>query len=137
MDKSLAIYYSISGKYNFSVKSGVSLTFRHYWSPVEYDAEYFQLNNDGSLSPHSYTGGHDVNFNTWNLDLSYAWQFAPGSQLIALYRNSIFNMDDQSTLGFKDNLSNLFDQPRQDNFSLKLIYYIDYNNAKNWFNKNS
>ena len=128
---------SISGKYNFSVKSGLSLTFRHYWSPVEYDGEYSQLNNDGTLSPHSYTGNHDINFNTWNFDLSYAWQFAPGSQLIALYRNSIFNMDNRSNLRFKDNLSNLFDQPKQDNISLKLIYYIDYNNAKNWFKKNS
>ncbi|MBV1887904.1 MAG: hydrolase, partial [Urechidicola sp.] len=88
-----------------------------------------------SLSPSSYTSNHDINYNVWNLDLSYSWEFAPGSQLIALYRNNIFNADDQSHLGFGDNLQNLFDQEMGHNFSLKMIYYIDYNNAKNWFRK--
>lgn len=123
---------SISGKYNFSVKSGLALTFRHYWSPVEYDSQFYRLNDNGSLSDSSYTDNHDINFNTWNLDLSYSWEFAPGSQLVALYRNAIFNEDGKSSLNFNENLSNLFGQPKQHNISLKLIYYIDYNNVKTW-----
>ncbi|SNR31587.1 DUF5916 domain-containing protein [Lutibacter flavus] len=124
---------SISGRYNFSVKSGLALTFRHYWSPVEYDSQYFTLNNNGSLSlNNSYTDSHDINFNSWNLDLSYSWQFAPGSQLVALYRNAIFNEDENSYLSFNHNLTNLFEQPKQHNLSLKLIYYLDYNKIKTW-----
>ena len=73
-----------------------------------------------------------LNFNIWNFDLSYSWEFAPGSQLIALYRNSIFNEDQLADLNFKENLDNLFDESMLHNFSLRLVYYIDYNKAKNW-----
>ncbi len=128
---------SLSGQYNFGVKSALALTFRHYWSPITYDSQYFQLEDDGTLTPNSYTGDNDINYNVWNLDLSYTWEFAPGSQLIALYRNNIFNEDTKSQLEFDENLQNLFKQPGEHNISLKLIYYIDYNNAKNWFKKSS
>ncbi|NOR27387.1 MAG: hypothetical protein GQ540_02545 [Lutibacter sp.] len=126
---------SISGKYNFSTKAALSLTFRQYWSPVKYDDQYYVLNNDGTLSEDSYTANHDINFNTWNFDLNFTWEFAPGSQLIALYRNSLFNEDEFSDLNFKDNLSNLFKEPMLHNFSVRMVYYIDYNNAKKWFRK--
>ncbi len=124
---------SVSGRYNFSTKSSLSLSFRHYWSSVDYTNSYFKLNADGSLSPETYNNGSDVNFNSWNLDLNYIWQFAPGSQLIALYRNTIFNQDSNSSLDFFKNLDNLFEQPNQNVFSLRFVYYIDYNKLKNIF----
>lgn len=126
------IVNAMTGQYSFNVKSSLALTFRHYWSPITYDSQFYQLEDNGTLSVHSYNENNDINYNIWNLDVSYTWQLAPGSQLIALYRNAISNEDDQSYLGFNDNLSNLFNQPKQQNFSLKLIYYIDYNDAKNW-----
>ena len=126
---------TISTKYNFNTKAALSLSFRHFWSPVEYDNQYYKLENDGTLTNSSYTNNHDINFNTWNIDLNFNWEFAPGSQLIALYRNSIFNQDNQSQLNFGGNLNNLFDQPIQHDISLKLIYYIDYNNMKGIFKK--
>lgn len=126
---------NITGQFYFTTKSALSLTFRHYWSPVSYDDQYYALKEDGTLAANSYTANHDINYNVWNLDLSYSWEFAPGSQLIALYRNNIFNADDQSHLGFEDNLQNLFDQEMGHNISLKMIYYIDYNNMKGWFKK--
>ncbi len=130
-----SITNEISGRYNFNTKSGLSLSFRHYWSPVEYDEQFYKLEDNGTLTEHAYSEDHDINYNVWNLDLSYSWEFAPGSQLVALYRNNIFNEDNQSTLDFGDNLKNLFDQSIGHNFSLKMIYYIDYNNAKSWFKK--
>ncbi|MFK5957749.1 MAG: DUF5916 domain-containing protein [Lutibacter sp.] len=132
-----SITNSISGKYNFSTKAALALTFRQYWSPVKYDEQYYALNNDGTLSENSYSANHDINFNTWNFDLNFTWEFAPGSQLIALYRNSLFNADEFSDLNFKDNLNNLFKEPMLHNLSVRMVYYIDYNNAKNWFKKNS
>ena len=66
------------------------------------------------------------------MDLSYSWEFAPVSQLVALYRNSISNEDDQSHLNFGENLDNLFKAPTTNNFSLKFIYYLDYNKLKTW-----
>ena len=41
-------------------------------------------------------GNSNVNFNTWNLDLNYTWQVAPGSFLTALYRNQLFNFSENS-----------------------------------------
>lgn len=126
---------SLAGQLSFNVKSGVALAFRYYWSPIVYDSQFYELNEDGTLSPNPYSENEDINYNIWNLDLSYTWEFAPGSQIVALYRNNIFNEDDLSKLLFVENLENLFKEPIQHNLSIKMIYYIDYNNAKNWFKK--
>ena len=123
---------SIGAQLSFNTKSSMGLSFRHNWSPVTYDDQFFELNDDGTLDMSTYTEDHNINYNVWNLDLSYAWEFAPGSQLVALYRNSFFNVDDQSHLNFKENLDNLFDQPILHNFSVKFIYYLDYNKMRNW-----
>ena len=124
---------SLSTKYSFSTKSSLSLSFRHYWQTVKYDSQYYSLNSKGTLDNHNYTGNHDVNYNSWNLDLNYLWEFAPGSQLTAFYRNSIFNANDQSALNFVNNIRDLFNQPTLHTFSIKFVYFIDYNNLKNIF----
>lgn len=123
---------SLSGSLSFNTKSSLALIFRHYWSPVKYDSNYYELNNEGTLDASSYDENNDINYNIWNLDLSYSWEFAPGSQLVALYRNSIFNEDNFSQLSFSENLDNLFQEPKTSNVSLKLIYYLDYNKVKTW-----
>ena len=123
---------TLTGKFNFNTKSSLALSFRHYWSPVEYNSNFYELNNEGTLNGSSYQGDHDINYNIWNLDLSYSWEFAPGSQLVVLYRNSIFNEDELAYLNFKKNLDNLFTEPISNNFSVKFIYYLDYNNVKTW-----
>jgi hypothetical protein len=123
---------TISGKYSFSTNSSLSISFRHYWSSVKYNS-YANLFSDGKLYPNSDYVGNDVNFNSWNLDLNYIWQFAPGSQLIAFYRNSIFNSDSDSRLDFFENLNNLFEQSQRHTVSVRFVYFIDYNKLKNIF----
>ena len=123
---------TISGKYNFSTNSSLSLSFRHYWGSVNYN-EYYNLNTEGGLDSNATYTGDNVNFNSWNLDLNYIWQFAPGSQLIAFYRNSIFNEDTNADLNFFKNLDNLFDQSQQHTFSVRFVYFIDYNKLKKIF----
>ena len=123
---------TISGKYSFSTNSSLSLSFRHYWSDVKYNA-YYNLNSEGGLDENNSYIGEDVNFNSWNLDLNYIWQFAPGSQLIAFYRNSIFNLDTQFELTFFENLDNLFEQSQRHTFSVRFVYFIDYNKLKKIF----
>ncbi|MDO9275406.1 MAG: DUF5916 domain-containing protein [Lutibacter sp.] len=123
---------TLTGNLSFNTKSALALSFRHYWSPVAYDTNFFELNNEGTLNASSYQENHDINYNIWNLDLSYSWEFAPGSQLVVLYRNSIFNEDELAHLNFGKNLDNLFKEPITNNISLKFIYYLDYNNLKTW-----
>ncbi len=128
-----SITNSISGIYNFNVKSSLSLTFRHNWETVAYGDQFFDLDtSNGGLNTTSYTRD-DVNFNSWNLDLNYTWQFAPGSQLIAFYRNSIFDSNTNSNLNFTENIDELFNQPKQHLLSLRLVYFIDYNDLKSIF----
>ncbi|MCM2302015.1 MAG: carbohydrate binding family 9 domain-containing protein [Flavobacteriaceae bacterium] len=122
---------SISGQYNFNTKSSLTLSLRHNWTPVKYDSQFYELAQNGLLIPNSYTANHDINYNSWNFDLKYNWEFAPGSQLTALYRNSIFNETSNAYLNFNENLDDLFNQPTEHLFSLRLVYYLDYNRLKN------
>jgi hypothetical protein len=127
---------SISANYTFDPFNVLALTFRHYWDTVDYDYDLFTLQDNGRLTTNSGFNrdniGDDpnINFSTWNIDLSYSWQFAPGSFLTALYRNSLFNLDNLSQESYGQSLNQLFDQPIQNTFSLRLQYFIDYNDAK-------
>ncbi len=129
---------SITASYNFTTKQAVNLNFRNFWSIADFkDNKYSSLLDNGDLSPMDYPITEDndpnANFNIWNFDLSYRWQFAPGSEAILLYRNSIFNFDTKSEIQFSESLQNLFQQDLRQNLSLRLVYYIDYNIAKNIF----
>ncbi len=132
---------SLSGNYTFNPFHSLALTFRHYWDTVDYDYELFTLLDNGRLTTDSgYTVDNvsdspNINFSTWNIDLSYSWQFAPGSFLTALYRNQIFNQDINAQDNFSRSLDLLFDQSSQHTFSLRLQYFIDYNGIKSIFNK--
>ncbi|WP_299367168.1 DUF5916 domain-containing protein [Winogradskyella sp.] len=132
---------TLSGNYTFNPFHTLGLTFRHYWDTVNYDNELFTLLDNGRLTTaDGYTidtveDNPNINFSTWNIDLSYSWQFAPGSFLTALYRNQIFSNDENSEDGFTESLDLLFQQPMQNIFSLRLQFFIDYNNVKSIFKK--
>ncbi|MBT8324919.1 MAG: carbohydrate binding family 9 domain-containing protein [Winogradskyella sp.] len=132
---------SISANYTFNPYTVLALTFRHYWDTVKYDTELFTLLDNGRLTTDSgYTvnnvgGNPNINFSTWNIDLSYSWQFAPGSFLTALYRNQLFNFDENADDSYIQSLNQLFEQPISHTFSLRLQYFIDYKNLKGIFKK--
>ncbi len=127
-----SVLNTLSGKYSFNDLSSLTIAFRYNWSPVIYRDYYTKLNDKGYLIQSSYTGNNDVNFNSWNLDLRYVWQFSRGSELSILYRNSIFKSDNQSSLTFSNNLKNLFEESLQQNLSVRLVYYLDFNKLKTW-----
>jgi len=132
----LTIENSISGNYNFNSFHSLSLSFRNYWATVTYDNELYTLLEDGTVTTaNGYTlsdiENPNVNFNTWNLDFGYSWQFAPGSQLTALYRNSLFKNSTTSSDTYFDSLDSLFKESIEHVFSLRLVYYIDYNTIIN------
>lgn len=132
---------TITASYNFDPYKAIDLRFRNFWSTANYnDGKFFNLESNGNLSPTDYDiseNDPNANFNIWNLDLSFRWRFAPGSEATLLYRNQIFNFDEQSTLGYGESLSNLFDQSQQNTLSLRVTYFIDYNNVRHFFNKGS
>ncbi|RLD26525.1 MAG: hydrolase [Bacteroidetes bacterium] len=131
----------ITASYNFDPYKAIDLRFRNFWSVADYsDAIFWTLNEDGSRTLTEYdTSENDPNqnFNIWNLDLSFRWRFAPGSEATLLYRNQIFREDEQATLNYGESLNNLFKEPTQHSISLRITYFIDYNNVKYLFAKKS
>lgn len=130
---------TITASYNFDPFKAIDLRFRNSWSTADYsDNVFWTLNEDGTRTLAEYDLANrdpNTNFNIWNLDLSFRWRFAPGSEATFLYRNQIFNIDDQATINYTDSLSNLFDEPTQHTLSLRVTYFIDYNNVKNLLRK--
>ncbi len=127
---------SLRGSYNFSTKEAVNISFRNFWSTANFsEGEFSRLEYNGRLTPISYIAPPEndpnAHFNVWNLDLSYQWRFAPGSEMILLYRNSMLNVDDQSDLMYFESLENLFDNPTRHNLSLRIVYFLDYSTLKN------
>ncbi|EZH75835.1 hydrolase [Aquimarina atlantica] len=125
---------SLSASYNFNPYKAVNLRFRNFWSTADYsDNVFYILNEDGSRTQIDYDISEDnpnTNFNIWNLDLSFNWRFAPGSEATLLYRNQIFNDDELSTLNYTQSLDNLFNKPIKHTLSLRVVYFLDVNNLK-------
>jgi hypothetical protein len=105
----------------------------HYWSYAE-NKNFLLLNQDGRFSPYQYPVENlNRDFSTWNLDLSYSWWFAPGSQMSVLYRNNSANEIRNINKDYADNFTNLIrNDVLNHSFSISLKYFIDYNQAKNW-----
>lgn len=134
---------TITASYNFDPFKAIDLRLRNFWSTADHSSNiYYLLNEDGSrsqLASYDFTERRNpnTNFNIWNMDLSFRWRFAPGSEASILYRNNIFNSDEKATLSYGESLSNLFDQTIQHTLSLRVTYFIDYNNIKGIFKKAS
>ena len=135
----IEIEQTLNASYNFNPYHTLSLTLRHYWGIVEYDDSLFSLKENGRLDRTTgYTASTlpsdpNINFSTWNFDLSYSWQFAPGSFMTALYRNQLFNRDAQAMENFNSSFNTLFDQPINHTISLKVQYFLDYNQLPGLF----
>ena len=126
---------SITSKFSISSEMNFNLSVRHYWSLAE-NNKINNLNEDGSLSTNTtYTGNRNSNFSTWNLDLSYSWWFAPGSQMSILYRNNASTFERRINKDFGSNFSNLFEDNLNHVLSVSVRYFMDYNQAKNWIRK--
>ncbi len=117
-------------KYNFNIKMGISLRARHYWSKVAY-LNYFILKEDGYLQPvASVNKNPETNANFFNIDMVYTWQFAPGSFINIGWKNSGALFNQQVSDPYYKNLGNTLNQPQENNFSVKIIYYLDYLSLK-------
>lgn len=123
---------TIQGKYSLNNKMNLSLSVRHYWSYVN-NRSFLTLQNDGTLSDNlSFSENKNYNLNLWNLDLSYSWWFAPGSQVSVLYRNNSSLFSQEFSRQFDRNLKDAVDNQNLNHiFSISVRYFIDYNSIKN------
>jgi hypothetical protein len=68
-------------------------------------------------------------YNFFNIDLIYTWRFAPGSDMIVAYKNSISGSKDYQ-FKYLETIKALGTLPQNNNFSIKLVYFIDYQSLK-------
>jgi hypothetical protein len=114
----------LQANYMINSKMSVDFRLRHYWVTAPY-SEYYTLRGDGNLDPSDYKGNNDVNFNQFNIDFSYIWNFAPGSQLSVVWKNAISTFANTIEDSFYHNLSQTIGSPALNSFSVRLLYYLD------------
>ncbi len=122
---------TLSTGYIFTADSYLSFRLRHYWSTADYTNDFYLLRENGTLDDNTdYTGDHDNNFNSLNIDMVYNWRFAPGSDLTVVWKNSIYSNGSVVFNNFRDNLEYLFNSPKTNSLSIKILYYLDYQYLK-------
>jgi hypothetical protein len=123
---------TLSSSYIFNNKTSLTVRLRHYWSTAVYD-DYYKLRMDGYLDKIDYAENYDINYNSFNVDLIYTWNFAPGSELSIMWKNMILNDDNPVSLSYFENLNDIISRSQTNSLSIKLLYYIDYQNIKKKF----
>ncbi len=117
---------ALSSEYMFNNKMSLSIWLRHYWQKGEY-SEYYLLTDEGYLTDKlEYSGDHNYNYNSFNIDLVYGWEFSPGSMLNIVWKNALQEEDNNYKIGYFRNLEHMFNYPQINNLSVKILYYLDY-----------
>ncbi len=115
----------LNSKYNFNKRNGITFRLRHYWSKVE-AKEFFTLQNDGTLLKNViYNVNSNQNLNIFNIDMVYTWEFAPGSFINVVWKNSVYSGNQQIDESYFKNFTHTVSAPQNNNISLKVIYYLD------------
>ncbi|MBN1414226.1 MAG: carbohydrate binding family 9 domain-containing protein [Bacteroidales bacterium] len=116
--------------YAMTRKAGISFRMRHYWSGADC-LSYYLLRKDGSLlSDLTYPENHDQNYNAFNIDMVFRWIFAPGSELSLAWKNSIYSEQEKVVTDYFQNLDDTFNATQTNSISLKVLYYLDYNQLR-------
>jgi len=122
---------SLRGKYNFNNRMGVTLVARHYVSSVKNKQLYYLqsngLLNSNDLSPENYN--RTANF--FNIDMVYTWQIAQGSFVSIVWKFAVNRFDEEYRANYIRNLSNTLGENQNNNLSVRVIYFLDYNTVVN------
>lgn len=122
---------SLKANYIFNKNTSVSFRLRHYWMLVDY-LSFYNLNMAGRLDPADHQRFEDFSVNAFNIDMVFKWDFAPGSELLLIWKNAVFqnNQSEQLVVNYFDNLNKMFESPVHNSFSIKLLYYLDWQQFK-------
>jgi hypothetical protein len=122
---------SLQFNFNFNPYSNLSIRLRHYWTKLNYK-EFYNKDESGNLSPIvDYNANADISQNYFNVDFIYTWQFAPGSFFNLIWKNSLDSYeaekDNIRTQTYFNNINKLVNSPQNNHFTVKMIYFLDYN----------
>ena len=117
----------INSAFMLSNNASFNVRVRHYWSAV-INKDYFRLKPDGDLvAAPLYARQNNENYNAINVDFTFRWIFLPGSELSIAWKNAILDCQNEVTASYWENLGNTWKSNQTNSFSVKLIYYFDYN----------
>jgi hypothetical protein len=122
----------LSGIYNFTPRMNLTLRGRHYWNQVEY-LRFAKVDSKGNPQPIAFIPGQDDNFNAFNVDAFYTWDFRLGSRLILGWKNWLGDSQSIDAITYKNygkNFSRTFDLSHGNELTLRLIYFLDYNQLR-------
>jgi hypothetical protein len=122
----------VTGSYNFTPRMTLSLRARHYWNKLE-NTNLYNVLPDGNWTERFdlVPGAFDVNYNTFSLDVFYIWDFRLGSRIIIGYKNWLgrdfeYQIDGTRYQQYPENVGQTFSSPHGNEFTLRVIYYLDY-----------
>ncbi len=128
-----SITNSLDITYILSKDASFNLRFRHYWTSVEYQ-EFYTLLTNGTLIPNeNYDANQNINFNALTINANLTWQFKPGSELSLVWKNELVSEDFIPQNDYFNNLEHTFELPQVNSISLRILYYIDYQNVSKLF----
>ena len=119
----------LSTSYVLNNKTSISLRVRHNWAG-DRNKIYYLLQHDGSLQDYpTYNKNMDQNYNAFTVDMIFRWNFAPGSELVMAWKNAAYAEKDVVVDSYWNNLRDTW-LNQSNSLSMKVLYYIDYNNLK-------
>ncbi|OLY93659.1 DUF5916 domain-containing protein, partial [Cnuella takakiae] len=124
----------LSGIYNFTPRMNLTLRARHYWSSVHYQS-FRDVAADGRYVYRAYIPNQGYDFNVFNVDGFYTWDFKPGSRIVAGFKNWLgadHNIAPHNITGkgYGNNLANTLRMPHGNEVTLRVIFFIDYNQVR-------
>jgi hypothetical protein len=127
---------TLNFQYTVTNKMSASFRLRYYRSTVSYTS-FYDLNDQGRLDAIAYLGENangqsafDANYNAFTIDLVYRWVFLPGSELNVVWKNAVFLTNNDVAVSYWANTKDLFEGTPFNSFSVKLIYWLDYQQLK-------
>ena len=88
-----------------------------------------EKDENGWYKDRPFIAGLDDNFNVFNVDAFFTWDFRPGSRIIAGWKNWLGPdaVAANQYRNYYNNLKQTFDIPHGNELTLRVIYFLDYN----------
>jgi hypothetical protein len=129
----------ISAAYNFNALMSATIRVRHNWTNVKNYA-FYTANTAGYLvRPTTFIPNENKNFNAFNVDAFYTWIMTPGSRVILNWQNSLSGLQGLNAYEYTNynrNIKGVFNNPHNNQITLRVIWYLDYLNIKKTLTRN-
>ena len=125
----------LSGIYNFSPRTNLTLRARHYWSNVPYN-RFANVDGKGNAifrDPSLPAPDLNSNVNIFNLDAFFTWDFRLGSRVILGWKNWLGDensVDGISNKTYFANFGKMLNAFHGNEFTIRFVYFLDYNQLK-------